>query len=86
MSSLRPTARVARGATYLFVQGLVCAVIGVVYFVVLVRLLTPEEVGVYAVLTFLLALVQVLKDKERVDEGLMPFIAEAVWRRLEGIL
>ena len=56
----RPVARVARGATYLFFQGLVCSVIGVVYFVVLVRLLTPEEMGVYAVLTFLLALVQVL--------------------------
>jgi len=50
---------VARGATYLFIQGLVCTVIGVVYFVVLVRLLTPEEMGVYAVLTFLLTLVQV---------------------------
>jgi len=58
--ALRPVARVARGATYLFVQGLVCNVIGVVYFVILVRLLTPEEMGVYAVLTFLLALVQAL--------------------------
>jgi len=59
LSSLRPTARVARGATYLFIQGFATALIGVVYFIVLARLLTQAELGVFALLSFILLLPQV---------------------------
>jgi len=62
LSSLRPTARVARGATYLFVQGFFNAIVGLIYFVILAHALSdhPEEMGVFALLSFILALVQVL--------------------------
>lgn len=58
---MRPTARVARGATYLFVQGFVNALSGVVYFSVLTHALSdrPEEVGVYALVVFVLTLPQI---------------------------
>ncbi len=63
--ALRPGARVARGVTYLFVQGFISSVIGVVYFVILINpsinpnALRTEEMGVYSILTFVLTLVQV---------------------------
>jgi len=54
-------ARVARGVTYLFIQGLANSVLGVVYFIILSRALAdkPEEMGVFALLVFVLALPQV---------------------------
>jgi len=60
LSSLRPTARVARGATYLFVQGFLTAVVSVVYFVVLAHTLSEVEMGIFALLSFILSLPQVL--------------------------
>ncbi len=60
MTSLRPTTRVARGATYLFVQGFASTVISLVYFVVLTRTFSNEEMGVYALLTFTLNLIPIL--------------------------
>ena len=60
LTQLRPTTRVARGATYLFIQGFASSFISLVYFVVLTRLLPNEEMGVYALLTFTLGLVPVL--------------------------
>ncbi len=60
MTQLRPTTRVARGATYLFIQGFASSVISLVYFVVLTRTLPNEEMGVYALLTFALNLVPIL--------------------------
>jgi len=58
--------RVARGATYLFVQGVVSTLIGVVYLLFLVRIpetrLDPPpnpEMGIYFVLVFVLGLVQI---------------------------
>jgi len=60
LTTIRPTARVARGATYLFIQGFATALIGVVYFVVLARLLTQAELGVFALLSFIMLLPQVL--------------------------
>jgi len=58
----RPTTRVARGATYLFVQGFASAAISLVYFVILTRTLAdhPEEMGVYALIVFTLNLVALL--------------------------
>ena len=52
--------KVARGATYVFVQGLLSAALGVVYIVFLTRLLSQEEIGTFGVLTFALGLVQTL--------------------------
>jgi len=60
LSSLRPTARVARGATYLFVQGFLTALVGVVYFVILAHTLSEVEMGIFALLSFILTLPQVL--------------------------
>lgn len=59
-NNLRPTARVARGATYIFAQGFLTSIITVVYFVVLARALSQEDMGVFALLSFLLTLPQVL--------------------------
>jgi len=53
-------ARVGRGATYIFVQGISTTAIGLVYFIVIARALTKEEMGVYALLTITLSLVQTL--------------------------
>jgi len=50
---------VARGATYIFVQGLANSVLGLIYFIVLTRMLPDEEMGIFALLVFVLALPQV---------------------------
>lgn len=60
LTQLRPTTRVARGATYLFLQGFASSVISLIYFVVLTRTLLNEEMGVYALLTFTLNLIPIL--------------------------
>jgi O-antigen/teichoic acid export membrane protein len=57
LTRTRPTTRVARGVTYLFVQGLASSVIGLVYFVFLIGMLSQEEMGVYSLLIFTLNLV-----------------------------
>lgn len=54
MTQASPTTRVARGATYLFIQGLASSVISLVYFVVLIGMLPEREMGVYTLLTFVL--------------------------------
>ena len=63
MTGLRPTARVARGATYLFAQGFSNAIIGLVYFVFLAHAFSdPSEqwqMGAFALLSFILSLAQV---------------------------
>jgi len=60
---LRPTARVARGATYLFIQGFSNAIIGLVYFIFLAHAFAePSEqwqMGAFALLTFILTLAQI---------------------------
>jgi len=60
-NTIRPGARVARSATYLFVQGIISAIISVAYFAILARFFPPPrpEMGVYAILTFIIALAQV---------------------------
>jgi O-antigen/teichoic acid export membrane protein len=60
LTKLRPTTRVARGATYLFIQGFASSVVSLVYFVVLVGILSENEMGVYTLLTFTLNLVPIL--------------------------
>ena len=55
--------RVARGATYIFIQGVASNIVGVVYLLFLVRALAPPpspEMGTYFVLVFVLGLVQVI--------------------------
>lgn len=52
--------KVARGATYVFIQGFLSAALGVVYIVFLTRLLSQEEIGTFGVLTFALGLVQTI--------------------------
>lgn len=59
-TNLRPTARVARGATYVFVQSFLTSIVSVVYFVVLSHTLPQEDMGVFALVSFLLSLPQVL--------------------------
>jgi len=63
LTQQRPTTRVARGATYLFIQGIASSVISLVYFIILAHTFSaPSEqwqMGVFALLSFILALVQV---------------------------
>jgi O-antigen/teichoic acid export membrane protein len=58
LTQLAPKARVARGATYLFIQGFANSLLGVVFFIVLARALSdhPEEMGIFALLVFVLSL------------------------------
>lgn len=49
-------ARVARGATYIFIQGLASSLMGVIYLMILTRFVRPDEMGVFALLVFVLAL------------------------------
>jgi len=58
LDSLHPTARVARGATFLFVQGFIGAIVSLVYFVTLAHSVPQEDMGVYTLLSFILALIQ----------------------------
>lgn len=57
--NLSPGAHVARGATYMFVQGFVASTIGVIYILVITRVLSDTEMGMYATLNLMLSLVQV---------------------------
>ena len=59
-STMRPGARVARGTTYLFIQGFLTSAIGVLYIMILTRTLTKEDMGIYALFAFLITLIQVL--------------------------
>jgi len=63
LKQLATKARVARGATYLFVQGFLNAVLGLVYFSILAHTFSaPSEqwqMGAFALLSFILALAQV---------------------------
>ena len=59
-STLDPRTRVARGTTYLFVQGFLTAAIGVLYIMVITRMLTTEDMGVYALFTLMIGLVQII--------------------------
>jgi len=59
-STMRPGTRVARGATYLFIQGFLTAAIGVLYIMILTRTLKQEDMGVYALFTLMIGLVQVI--------------------------
>jgi len=63
MSSLRPTTRVARGATYLFIQGFLSVIIGLVYFIILAHTFSDSseqwQMGVYALLSFVLSFFQI---------------------------
>ena len=62
LESLGPTARVARGATYLFIQGFGTASIGLLYFAILARAFGSRseqwQMGAYALLSFVLSFAQ----------------------------
>ena len=57
--TLRSRTHVARGATYVFARDAISTVISVIYVVILARFLSLEEMGIYALLSFILMLVQV---------------------------
>jgi O-antigen/teichoic acid export membrane protein len=59
LADLHPTARVARGATYIFVQGFGTAVIGLLYFAILARAFEQWQMGAYALLSFVLSFAQI---------------------------
>jgi len=50
---------VARGATYIFAQGFSSSFIGLIYFIFLAHALSDQEMGIFALLSFILAVVQV---------------------------
>lgn len=56
---LIPSARVARGATAVFVKSVAGVPLGLVYIVVLTRLIPPREMGVLAILGFFSSLLSV---------------------------
>jgi O-antigen/teichoic acid export membrane protein len=62
LTHIGPSARVARGATYLLIQGFLNAAIGLVFFIVLAHVLANrvDEMGVYTLLSFILALIPVI--------------------------
>jgi len=59
LTEVRPAVHVARGASYLFIQSLVTAVVGAVGFGIIARLMTKTEMGVYVTLNLVFALVQI---------------------------
>jgi len=61
LEALQTKAKVARGATYLVIQGFINAALGLIYFIVLAHALSdrPEEMGVFALLAFALNLLPV---------------------------
>lgn len=60
LTSLGPGARVARGATYMFIQGMTSSAVGIAFIFILAHLISLEEMGVYGILTFILTGVQIL--------------------------
>ena len=56
---MRPAVHVARGASFLFAQSLVTAVVGAAGFGIIARLMTKTEMGVYVTLNLVFALVQI---------------------------
>jgi len=53
------SAGVARGATYIFVQGFIASLVGVAYIMVVTRTLSETQRGVYAIFNLVLSIVQV---------------------------
>lgn len=60
LTNMSRGALVGRGATYMFFSSISATAIGLVYFLVIARTLTTEELGVYALLTITLTLIQTL--------------------------
>jgi len=60
LTNLSRGARVGRGATYIFLSSISATAIGLIYFLVVARTLTQEDMGVYALLTITLAGIQTL--------------------------
>ena len=56
---MRPAVHVARGASFLFIQSLVTAIVGAAGFGIIARLMTKTEMGVYVTLNLVFALVQI---------------------------
>lgn len=81
--------KVARGATYVFVQGLISAALGVIYIVFLTRMLSQEEIGTFGVLTFVLGLVQtlgILALQSASVKYIAQFMAEGRRERAKGVV
>ena len=92
MPELRPTARVARGATYLFIQGFGTAAIGLVYFAILARFFgSPSEqwqMGAYALLSFVLSFAQIfgtLSLQSAAVKHIAQYLAEGKVEKAKGV-
>ncbi len=92
MSNLHPTARVARGATYLFIQGFGTAVVGLVYFALLARVFgSPSEqwqMGAYALLSFVLSFAQIfgtLSLQSAAVKYIAQYLAEDKVEKAKGV-
>lgn len=92
MSNLRPTARVARGATYLFIQGFGAAIIGLVYFAIMARFFgSPTEkwqMGAYALLSFVLSFAQIfgtLSLQSAATKYIAQYLAEGNAEKAKGV-
>ena len=92
MEPLRPTARVARGATYLFIQGFGTAAIGLVYFAILARAFgSPSEkwqMGAYALLSFVLSFAQIfgtLSLQSAAVKYIAQYLAEDKFEKAKGV-
>jgi len=59
LGELQTKAKVARDTTYMFIQGFVNAVLGLIYFIILAHTLSEQEMGVFALMAFALYLPQV---------------------------
>jgi len=59
--NLRSGARVARGATYMFIQGFIASIIGVLYIIMVTRTFenNPTELDIYAILSLIFAAAQI---------------------------
>ena len=92
LSPVGPTARVARGATYLFIQGFGTAFIGLVYFAILARAFgSPSEqwqLGAYALLSFVLSSAQIfgtLSLQSAAVKYIAQYLAEGNVEKAKGV-
>lgn len=76
MADVRPAVHVARGASFLFIQSLVTAIVGAVGFGIIARLMTRTEMGVYVTLTLVFAIAQITTTLG-LSSAAVKFVAES---------
>lgn len=87
---LRPITHVARGATYMFIQGFLSSVIGLVYFMILANFFLPrQEMGKFHILSFTLLFAQMLSTfalPEAATKYIAQFLAEGNTERARAVI